>query len=113
MNTLMKYKGYIGSIEPSPEDNCLYGRLLYIKPLINYEAQTVKDIQNAFHEAVNDYLVDCSAQGVTPEKPCKGSFNVRIGHEHHVAATLAAAERGITLNDLTRKALSDYLNHCA
>lgn len=41
--------------------------------------------------------------------PCKGSFNVRVGHDLHFAASLTASRLGISLNGLTRKALSDYL----
>jgi predicted HicB family RNase H-like nuclease len=41
MANLLQYRGYYGSIEASPEDNCLYGKLLYIQALVNYEAETV------------------------------------------------------------------------
>ena len=52
--------------------------------------------------------------GQTPEKPCKGSFNVRVGHDLHLAAALAAARKKVTLNDLTRQALNEFLqHHCA
>ena len=37
MSNQMKYKGYYGSIEASTEDNCLYGKLLFIRPLVSYE----------------------------------------------------------------------------
>lgn len=45
------------------------------------------------------------------EVPCKGSFNVRIGHDLHLAASVAANRQSITLNDLTRRALAEYLAH--
>jgi predicted HicB family RNase H-like nuclease len=106
----MKYRGYIGSIEASPEDNILYGKLLYLQALVNYEGQTVAELQRAFHEAVDDYLADCEAQNVSPEKPCKGTFNVRVGHAMHLAATEAAAREQKTLNDLVRSALESYLS---
>lgn len=47
------------------------------------------------------------------EIPCKGSFNVRVGHDLHLAASVAATRLSISLNDLTRKALSEYLEHRA
>ncbi|TBW35015.1 type II toxin-antitoxin system HicB family antitoxin [Azotobacter chroococcum] len=115
MKDLLQYKGYYGSIEASTEDNCLLGKLLFIRALVNYEGQTVAELQAAFREAVDDYLETCKAQGKgkEPEIPCKGSFNVRVGHELHLAASLAANRRCITLNDLTRQALSDYLEQHA
>lgn len=49
--------------------------------------------------------------GQKPEIPCKGSFNVRIGHDLHLAAALAATRQNVSLNDLTRQALNEYLQH--
>lgn len=113
MKDLLQYKGYYGSIEASTEDNCLFGKLLFIRALVSYEGQTVAELQAAFREAVDDYLETCKAQEKEPEIPCKGSFNVRVGHELHLAASLAASRQHITLNDLTRQALSDYLEQHA
>lgn len=105
----MKYRGYIGSIEASPEDNILYGKLLYLQALVNYEGETVAELQAAFHDAVDDYLGECEAQGIKPEKPCKGTFNVRVGHAMHLAAAEAASREHKSLNDLVRTALESYL----
>ena len=109
MREMLSYRGYYGSIEASPEDNCLFGRLLFIRALVSYEGQTVAQTEQAFQEAVNEYLADCERAGCAPEKPCKGSFNVRVGHDLHLAASVEAARREMTLNDLTRHALAAYL----
>ena len=111
MNNQLKHKGYIGSIEASLEDNCLFGKVLFIKALVSYEGKTVAELDAAFREAVEDYLTTCQALGQTPEKPCKGSFNVRVGHDLHLAAALAATRKKVTLNDLTRQALNEFLQH--
>jgi predicted HicB family RNase H-like nuclease len=111
VNNLLQHRGYYGSIEASTEDNCLFGKLLFIRALVNYEGETVAELQAAFREAVNDYLATCQEQGQEPEVPCKGSFNVRIGHDLHLAASVAANRHRMSLNDLTRQALSEYLQH--
>ncbi|MCL7462297.1 type II toxin-antitoxin system HicB family antitoxin [Pseudomonas sp. NW5] len=111
MNNLLQHRGYYGSIEASTEDNCLFGKLLFIRALVNYEGETVAELQAAFREAVDDYLATCQALGQEPETPCKGSFNVRVGHDLHLAASLAANRHRMSLNDLTRQALSEYLQH--
>ena len=41
MSSMLKYRGYYGSIEVSTEDNCLFGTLQFIRALINYEGETV------------------------------------------------------------------------
>eukprot|EP01030_Chromulinospumella_sphaerica_P010757 gene10757-10564_t len=92
----LKHKGYIGSIEASVEDNCLFGKLLFIRSLVSYEGQTVAQLEAAFREAVEDYLATCQTLGQAPEKPCKGSFNVRVGHDLHLAAALAATQKKVT-----------------
>ncbi|WP_218176872.1 type II toxin-antitoxin system HicB family antitoxin [Pseudomonas gingeri] len=105
----MHYKGYYGSIEASVEDNCLFGKLQFIRALVSYEGQTVAELEAAFKEAVDDYLDTCKQLNQAPETPCKGSFNVRVGHDLHLAAALTATRQKVTLNDLTRQALSEYL----
>jgi len=111
VNNQLKHNGYIGSIEASLEDNCLFGKILFIKALVSYEGKTVAELDAAFREAVDDYLTSCQALGQTPEKPCKGSFNVRVGHDLHLAAALEATRKKVTLNDLTRQALNEFLQH--
>ena len=56
--SLFRYKGFYGSAEASVEDNCLFGKLEFIEPLISYEGQNVEELEQAFKEAVDDYLLD-------------------------------------------------------
>lgn len=113
MSNMLKHRGYYGSIEASPEDNCLFGKLQFIRSLVTYEGETVAELSQAFRDAVDDYLEMCEQLGHDPEVPCKGSFNVRVGHDLHLAASVAATQQSITLNDLTRRALSEYLEQRA
>lgn len=109
MDNLLKHRGYYGSIEASTDDHCLFGKLQFVRALVSYEGETVAELEAAFRDAVDDYLATCEQLGTPPETPCKGSFNVRIGHELHLAAAITASQHGISLNDLTRQALSSYL----
>ncbi|MNR36177.1 hypothetical protein D3C85_1540730 [compost metagenome] len=59
MSNLLQHRGYYGSIEASTEDNCLFGKLLFIRELINYEGETVAELQAAFRDAVDNYLATC------------------------------------------------------
>ena len=103
---LLKYKGYIGDIQVSIEDDILHGKLLYISALVTYEGQSVDEIRTAFEEAVNDYLETCEQKGYQAEVPCKGSFNVRIGHDLHLAAMVKAKEKGVSLNEFVTESIS-------
>jgi predicted HicB family RNase H-like nuclease len=76
----MEYKGYQGSIEVSLEDNVLHGKILHIVDLVTFEAQTPDGLRQAFEGEVDEYLTFCEEEGVAPDKPFKGTFNVRVGH---------------------------------
>ena len=53
MNT-MSYKGYVGSVEISEEDNCLFGKVLDLPAgtAITYEGETVAELKKDFESAV-------------------------------------------------------------
>ncbi len=102
---LMEYKGFYGSVEASVEDGCLFGKLEFIDPLVNYEGDTVQEIEAAFHEAVDNYIESCEELGVEPQKPYRGTFNVRIGQKLHRAAAIAAKQKDINLNELVKLAI--------
>jgi len=106
---LMEYKGFYGSIDASVEDGCLFGKLEFIDPLVNYEGETVAEVRLAFQEAVEDYLNTCKALGVEPAKPYRGTFNVRIGRDLHKAAAVAAKQRGLNMNELVKRAIEREL----
>jgi hypothetical protein len=68
-----------------------------------------KSLKAAFHEAVDDYLELCAAEGRRPDIPLKGSFNIRPGRELHRRAMLYAKRRGMDLNTVVSDALRRYL----
>lgn len=107
---VMKYKGQIGSVEFDFDDDCLHGKLLYINDLVTYEAKSIPELRMEFHAAVDDYLETCEELGVEPNKPFKGSFNVRIGEDLHRKIAFKAAEQGISVNDAVTKAVSNYIS---
>lgn len=107
---LLKYRNYYGSIEVSAEDNCFFGKLLFINPLVNYEGETVNELTQAFEQAVDDYLADCEAMGYKPEIPYKDLLNINLGQELYTAASNLAARENISLNDLAKRAISNYIH---
>jgi predicted HicB family RNase H-like nuclease len=104
----LKYKGYIGSVEVDMEDGILYGKLLHIRDLINYEAETPAELKAAFEEAVDDYLQECEDQGVNPDVPFKGQFNVRVSASLHRELAISAKSYGKTLNAYVEQILKSH-----
>ena len=52
----LEYKGFSTKIRYSVQDKCYYGKLEDIRDLVLYDADTPEDIEQAFHEAVDEYL---------------------------------------------------------
>ncbi len=98
MSHVLQHQGHFGSAEYSQADQVFFGKLLYIRALVTYESGTAKGLEKAFKEAVSDYLATCEAEGIAPEQPFKGSFNVRIGRDLHRKIAVAASKHNMSLN---------------
>ena len=109
MIDMMEYKGYYGSVHYSDEDHCFYGKIEHIRGLVNYEGHDVDSIKGAFEESVDDYLATCKLKNIVPDKPFKGSFNVRTGAQLHRLAYIYAQEQKTNLNNVIIEALKNYL----
>ena len=106
MNTI-SYKGYVGSIEISEEDNCLFGKVLDLPAgtAITYEGETVAELKKDFESAVEDYLAYCSEAGIQPRRSYTGTLSVRISPETHSKIAILASRAGISINAFIKQAL--------
>ncbi|GBF22622.1 antitoxin HicB [Candidatus Gastranaerophilus sp. (ex Termes propinquus)] len=109
MKNYLEYKGYTGSVEYSDEDKCLFGKVLGIRSLITYEGQSVEELKKGFEYMLDGYLEDCKAEGKEPEKPYKGSLNVRIGSDTHRILAMEAQAKDVTINFYIKEILDDYI----
>jgi len=105
----LEYKGYTGTIEYNKEDKILYGKVIGIKGLLSYEGSTGTDLEADFKTVIDEYLSDCKEAGIKPEKPFKGSFNVRIPSELHRDAALKAMELNTSLNSFVSESIRGRL----
>ena len=105
--TYLSYRGYKGTIEPQIETGTLYGKLAFIRDLVTYEATTLTELEREFKASVDAYLEDCAELEKRPDKPFKGSLNIRIGEELHRA--VATIDSGLTLNAFICDAIREKL----
>lgn len=110
MSDDLEYKGYRGSVEYSGEDRAFFGKVLFIDSLLMYHGTSVNEIEQAFKETVDHYLVLCKKTGRSPNKPYSGSFNVRIGSDLHRKAAQAAYHRKINLNEYVAIAIQSAVD---
>ena len=96
-------------MEYSEEDQCLFGKLIGIKDAVIYEGESVSELRKMFQESVDSYLKMCEKHGDIPQKPYKGSFNVRISPELHMKAAARAKSEKISLNQVVEEAIKTYV----
>lgn len=89
MNT-MSYRGYTGSVEFSREDGILWGRVLGIRHMIDYEGESVAELERDFHNAIDHYLTICKEENIKPNRPSPDKITIPIPLD--IAATLAQIE---------------------
>jgi predicted HicB family RNase H-like nuclease len=94
----MMYKGYAARIGYSDEDEVFVGRVVGIRDIITFHGESVSEIRDAFHEAVDFYLVTCIERGDQPNKPYSGKLLVRMPVETHAAVATMAEVHGKSMN---------------
>src|SRR5688572_136045 len=104
MKNIMEYNGYTGIVEYSGADRVFFGKVFGINDLVTFEGDSVKQLEKAFRDAVDDYVETCTEQGKEPERAYKGSFNVRIDPEVHRKAAFKAQTLHISLNEFVEQA---------
>jgi predicted HicB family RNase H-like nuclease len=97
---MIEYKGYTANPEYDPEAGVLHGIVLGLRDVVSFEADRLEDVEQAFHDSVDDYLEFCAERGEEPERPFSGKFLVRFSSEVHKAIYMAAFEANVSMNRL-------------
>jgi predicted HicB family RNase H-like nuclease len=107
---MMEYKGYIGTVEYDPEAGIFHGDVINTRDVVTFQGTTVEEIERAFKDSIDDYITWCKEEGVEPEKPYSGKFNVRLSPELHRETAIAAKKLKISINNFVEKAITDELS---
>lgn len=109
MAKLMEYRGYHATVEYDAEDRIFVGKVFGITDSLNFHGTTVDELENMFHQSIDNYLSLCKEIGKEPDKEFKGSFNVRLSPDLHRRVALRAAEENLTLNQYVIQSLEKAL----
>lgn len=90
----MTYKRYVGTVEYSREDGILWGRVLGIDDMIDYEGESVAALRKDFENAVNHYLDVCRKTGKEPNPPRQGRIVLTLPVEIEAGLEQVAEETG-------------------
>jgi predicted HicB family RNase H-like nuclease len=107
---MMEYKGYLGIVEYDDKAKVFHGDIINTRDVITFQGTSVQEIENAFKESVDDYLEWCEQDGITPEKPYSGKFNLRLSPELHREVAVTAKKLKISINKFVEKALQDEIS---
>jgi len=105
----MEYKGYLGSVEYDAQAKIFHGDIINTRDVITFQGTTVKEIEKAFKDSIDDYVAWCKEDGIEPEKPYSGKFNVRLPPELHRHIAVLAKKRKLSLNSFVEKAINDEI----
>jgi len=105
----MEYKGFIGIVEFDSDAKIFHGDVVNTKDVITFQGTSVKEIEKAFKDSIDDYLNWCTEEGMEPEKPYSGKFNLRLSPELHKELAITAKKMKTSINSLVEKAISDEL----
>ena len=104
----MKYKGYIGIVTYDDEAKIFHGDVIGLNAVITFQGTTVKEIEQAFKDSINDYLEWCKERGKAPEKTYSGNLRVRLKPNLHAELAREAALTGVSLNSLIVEKLAKH-----
>jgi len=105
----MEYKGYIGNVVYDDDAKLFHGDIINTRDVITFQGRTVKQIEKAFRDSIDEYVKWCESEGVSPEKPYSGKFNLRISPELHKKVAIVAKTLKLSINKFVEKALNDEI----
>jgi predicted HicB family RNase H-like nuclease len=106
---MMKYKGYRATISFDEEDKIFVGEVFGIADSLNFHGRSIDELEEAFHDSIENYLEICEKIGKNPQKEFSGTFNVRTTPALHKQTAEYAADNGITRNQTISRALESCL----
>jgi predicted HicB family RNase H-like nuclease len=106
---MLKYKNYTGIVEYDSDGKIFTGEVIGLRDVITFQGRTPEELERSFQESVDFYLEMCAKDGVSPQKPYSGRFNVRLTPEMHMRIAEKAAQERVSLNQWVTEALCKVL----
>ncbi|KAF0109832.1 MAG: protein encoded in hypervariable junctions of pilus protein cluster [Chloroflexi bacterium] len=104
----MKYLDYEAVVEYDENARVFHGEVLHIRDVITFQGATVDELEQSFHESVDDYMAFCAERGESPEKPYSGKLILRIPPDLHRKVSARAKAEKVSVNHLISEALEAY-----
>lgn len=66
---MIEYKGYVGIYEFDETRNLFYGKVSNIDDVVTFQGKSIKVLQEAFQDAINEYMAWCKKYRTPSKKP--------------------------------------------
>lgn len=107
--TRMMRNGYVGDVEYDADADVFHGEVVHTRDVLTFQGSSVEELEQAFRGSVEDFLSWCAEEGVAPEKPYSGRFNLRLSPDLHREVAIAAKRSNTSINAFVEKAIEDEL----
>jgi predicted HicB family RNase H-like nuclease len=101
------YKGYDAVVMFDDDAQIFHGEVVNTRDVITFQGTSVRELQKAFRESVEEYLRFCAERGESPDKPYSGRFVVRISPELHRDIAVKAGRAGLSINAFVQRVLNE------
>ena len=108
MNTLV-HDGYVAVLEIDEDAKIIHGRVINVRAVLTFEAETPGGLRVAFADTIADYRDWCKGRGVEPEKPYSGTLSLRIAPDLHRRVAEKAAQSGESINQFIQDRLAEVV----
>ena len=71
MKDTIEHKGYRARIEFDRDDNIFTGTVVGIKDCICFHGHSIEELEESFHQSIDDYLEMCKDIEFKPNQPSK------------------------------------------
>ncbi len=102
---MIKYKNYTGLVEYDADGKIFTGEVFGLRDVITFEGRSPEELEESFRQSVDLYLEMCARDGVTPQKPFSGRFNLRLDPALHRRIAERAALEKESLNQWVTEVL--------
>ena len=109
MRNILTYRGYRARIDFDARENVFVGEVLGMSEELRFHGGSIEELRGDFEFAIDHYLRDCEASGVSPVHTASGKVLLRLAARQHAAALVAAKSEGISLNDWLKRAVEKAL----
>lgn len=103
------YNGYQAKTYFDNVDKIFVGRVVGIKDVIGFHGESIRELENNFHEAIDDYLAACVELRQKPNAPYQGKISLRMPPDLHAKIANAAELNDKSINQWIVEALESTI----